>query len=145
MKTPTSSRRRRESGTAMIEVALTFTAFLLLTVGVMEFAMAVYAYNFCSYASGEAARWASVRGSQYCNSSTPALAALTSTDVSNHVQAEAVALDPSKLSVTATWPTDNNPGSLVQVTVSYTVVPLAGLAISQNLVVSNTSQTVIVH
>jgi Flp pilus assembly protein TadG len=129
----------------MLEIALSFTAFLLLTVGVMEFAMAVYAFNFCSYASGEAARWASVRGAQYSSSATPPLPALTQQDVTNYVQSQMVALDTSRLSVTASWLPDNNPGSTVQVTVAYTVVPLAFLSLKQNLQVSNTSQTIIVH
>src|SRR5438045_4738127 len=110
-KTTTLSRRSRQSGAAMLEIALSFTAFLLLTIGVMEFAMAVYAYNFCSYASGEATRWASVRGSQYCASSSPVLPSLTQEDVKNHVLAEMVAMDSSRLIVNASWLPDNNPGS----------------------------------
>lgn len=138
----------------MLEIALSFSAFLLLTVGVMEFAMAVYAYNFCSYASGQAARWAAVRGSQYSNSFDPPIALLTTGDIRSYVLSQMVALDPSKLNVQAVWfspasaaTPDNNhdPGSNVQVTVTYTVVPLAGLALTHNIDVHNTSQTFIVH
>ena len=142
MKTiPVTRRQAVQRGSAMLEIALSFTAFLLLTVGVMEFAMAVYAYNFCSYASGEATRWAAVRGSQYSNSSNPALPALTQADVNNYVVSQMVGLDSSRLSVAASWTPDNNPGSTVQVTVSYTVVPLAFLALKQNLQVAKAEES----
>lgn len=148
----TSSRRQSQRGAAMLEIALSLTAFLLLTMGVMEFAMAVYAYNFCNYISGEAARWASVRGSQYVAAGNTAI---TNTDVTNYVLSQAVGFDTGKLSVATCWTTApstsggcdgaTTPGSTVQVTVGYTVVPLVGLALKQNLQVQNTAQTVIVH
>ena len=110
----------------------------MLTVGAMEFGVAVYAYNFCSYAAQAAARWASVHGSQ---SSSPA----TSASVLSYVQSQAVALDPTLLSVNSTWAPDTTPGSTVTVTVGYTVKPLAGLAIKQNFNVGSTAQFVINH
>jgi Flp pilus assembly protein TadG len=136
----------------MIEIALSLSAFLLLTLGVMEFAMAVYAFNFCNYISGEAARWASVRGSQYVAAGNTAI---TNTDVTNYVKSQAVGFDSSKLSVSTCWTTSpttsggcdgaTTPGSIVQVNVGYTIVPLVGLAIKQNIQVSNTAQVAIVH
>ncbi|HLJ48752.1 MAG TPA: TadE/TadG family type IV pilus assembly protein [Bryobacteraceae bacterium] len=125
----------------MIEIALSLTTFLLLTVGVMEFGLAVYSYNFCNYASGEAARWASVRGSQYVAEGN---AAITQQDVQNYVLGLAVGFSPSNFNVSLSMP-DTNPGAVVGVTVAYTVVPLAGLALKQNIQISSTSQKVIVH
>jgi len=150
---PVSRRRRsRQRGNAMVEVALTFMGFILLTVGTMEFAMATYAYNFCSYGARDATRWASVHGSQSATSttctSTQGIAdgcSANSTDVLNYVKGLAVALDPAKLTVTTTWTPDNNPGSLVQVKVQYIAVPLAHLALKDNLTLSGTSQMVIVR
>ena len=47
----------------MVELALCLLGFLMLTLGAMDFGWAVYAYNFCSYAAQDAARWASTHGS----------------------------------------------------------------------------------
>lgn len=148
-------RRRREKGSSMVELALCFLGFMLLTVGSMEFGLAVYAYNSCSYLARDASRWASVRGSQSQTATTcdstkgvadgcPANA----TDVQNYVLSQAVGLDNSKFTWTSNsiaWTPNNNPGAEVSVTVAYTVVPLAGLALQQNLNVSSTSQMEIVH
>ena len=144
----------------MLELALCFTAFLLLTIGSMEFGWGIYAYNLCAASAQDAGRWASVRGS---HSSTPAALA----DIQAYVQSEAVGLDPSLLTVTVTWMTTstwtstcstsdspitcstttptgfNDPGDYVVVTVNYIIKPLAGLALKQNINVSSTSQYVI--
>ena len=122
----------------MLEIALSLTAFLLLTFGVMEFAMAAYAYNFCSYAARDATRWASVHGAQ---STSPA----TSDQVTSLVRSEAVGFATNNLSVSTTWLPDNSPGSVVKVSVSYNVVPLVGLALQNTLQVGSTSQMIIVH
>lgn len=135
-------RLSTQRGSAMLEIALSLMAFLLLTLGVMEFAMAVYAYNFCSYASGEAVRWASVRGAQYAAAGNPAL---TNNDVKNFVLSQGVGFNRENLTVTTSWLPDSNPGSIVQVRVAYSVVPLVGLTLHEQLQVSNTSQTAIVH
>jgi Flp pilus assembly protein TadG len=116
-------------------------AFILLTLGTMEFGWAVYAYNFCSYSAQDAARWASVRGSLSTLSGAPA----TQASILAYVQSEAVGLDPSLLSVTANWNPSNTPGSTVAVTVYYVVKPLAGLAIKQNIPISSTAQFVVNH
>ena len=148
------SRRRqlRQKGSSLVELSLCFLGFLLLTVGSMEFAMATYAYNFCSYAARDATRWASVHGSlsqtaSSCSSSNGVAdgCPASSTDIQNYVAAEAIALDTSKLTVTTNWTPNNTPGAEVSVTVAYTVVPLAGLALKENLNVSSTSEMEIVH
>ena len=127
-----------EGGNALVELSFCLVGFLLLTIGAMEFGYAVYAYNFCSYAAQDAARWASVHGSL---STSPA----TASSVTSYVQAEAAGLDTSLLNVNATWAPDNTPGSTVTVTVNYTVKPLAGLAIKQNMSVGSTAQFVVNH
>lgn len=127
-------RGRGQRGSGLVEGALCFSAFLFITFGVMEFAMAIYAYNFCSYAAQDAVRWASTRGANY---PTP----VTSTDIQNHVAIQAIGL--SSVTATTTWLPNNNPGSGVQVKVQYSVVPLAGVALHGNLQVSSTAQMVI--
>jgi len=122
----------------MVEMAICFLGFMLLTIGSMECGWAVYAYNFCSYAAQDAARWASVNGSL---SSSPA----TQATVAAYVKAEAVGLDTSVLSTTATWTPNNSPGSTVEITVTYRVNPMAGLALKQSFNVSSTADVVINH
>jgi Flp pilus assembly protein TadG len=132
---PILRRGRGQLGSGLVEGALCFSAFLFITFGVIEFAMAIYAYNFCSYAAQDAARWASARGANY---PTPASAS----DVQSHVVNQAVGLT-NTVSVSTTWSPDNKPGGTVQVTVQYSVVPLAGVILHSNLQVSGTAQMVI--
>jgi Flp pilus assembly protein TadG len=106
-----------------------------MTFGVMEFAMAIYAYNFCSYAAQDAARWASTRGANY---PTPA----TAGTVQSHVVNQAVGLT-NTVTVITTWLPNNSPGSTVQVTVNYSVVPLTGVTLHGNLQVGSTAQRII--
>jgi len=118
-----------------VEGALCFSAFLFLTFGVIEFSMAIYAYNFCTYASQDAARWASTRGANY---PTPVSAA----DIQSHVTDQAVGLT-NTVNVTTTWTPDNKPGGTVQVRVQYSVIPLTGVTLHSNLQVGSTAQMVI--
>jgi hypothetical protein len=114
--------------------------------------MAVYASNFCTYAAREAARWTIVHGSNSATatdcSTNPGIAsgcAANSSDVSAFVSGLAVALDPSKLTVTTTWTPDTNPGAEVKVAVAYSIVPLTGLGLKQTLNVGSASQMEMVH
>ena len=117
----------------MVELALCFMVFLMLTFGSVEFGWAVYAYNSCSYLAQDAARWASVHGSL---SATPA----TMDSVRAHVLSGAMALDPTQLTVTTTWTPNNSPGSVVRITVGYTMQPLVGLAMTQSLPMASIAQ-----
>ncbi len=138
MKQISQARKTRQRGGVMIETALSLMVFLLVTFGTMEFAMAVQANNFCSWAARDAARWASVRGS---NSNNPA----TSTNISNYVKGMAVGMDSSKFTVTTTFSPDNNPGSSVRVNVRYTVLPLTYFVMTKNLTVGSTAELRIVR
>lgn len=124
-------RGRGQRGSGMVEGALCFSAFVFITFGVMEFAMAIYGYNFCAYAAQDAARWASARGANYLTPAVPA-------DVQTYVAKQAIGLTGA-LNVTTTWQPDNKPGSTVQVTVGYTVVPLTGVTLHHNLQLSSTA------
>ena len=122
----------------MIESALSFLAFTLITLGLFEFSMAIYAYNFCSYSARDAARWASVRGS---TSDTPA----TAEAVRAFVRNASPGLVTSDIQVSTAFSPTNSPGSTVQITVAYTIVPLVGLTLKNNLAVSSTSKMTIVR
>jgi Flp pilus assembly protein TadG len=126
-------RPRRRRGSAIVESTICFLGFVFLSLGLMEFAMAVYAYNFCSYAARDAARYASVHSA---DSETPA----TADTVRDFVRNQAVALTRDRVIVNTTWNPDNHAGSEVSVQVSYTVIPLVNLALRNNLSVSSTSR-----
>lgn len=154
MKRIAVSRRRRigQSGSSLVELAICFLGFLMLTVGTLDFGMATYAYNFCDYAAREASRWTTVHGANSATSTNcsgnPGIAggcAANSTDVANFVSNFAVALDPTKLTVTTTWTPNTSPGAEVNVTVAYTIVPLSNLGLRQSLNVSSSSQMEMVH
>jgi Flp pilus assembly protein TadG len=159
----TAGRRRRNTlrsglrsnsqrGSALLELALCFLSFLLLVFGALDFGMAVYAYNFCTYAARDATRWATVHGAESATSSNcsanPGIAggcAANSSDVSNYVSNMAVGLSTSNLTVTTTWTPNTNPGAEVNVNVAYLVIPLTGMAMPNNLNVSSASQMEMVH
>jgi len=82
---PVSSSRALQRGNTILESAVSLPVFMLLILGAMDFSWGVYAYNFCAYASQDAARWASVNDSL---SSSPA----TSATLQTYVQNEAAGL-----------------------------------------------------
>jgi Flp pilus assembly protein TadG len=107
---------------------------LFLLIGFVVGAMGVFRYQEVAFLSREAARYASTHGGTY--RSDAGLAAGTSEEwtqdiIDNAVTPKRTALDPTKLTVTASWPTvinqpdhpDNWPGSKVTVTVSYRWMP----------------------
>jgi Flp pilus assembly protein TadG len=106
-----------------------------MTCGVIEFAMAIYAYNFCSYAAQDAARWASARGTNY---PTPATAGA----VQSHVLNQAVGM-PGTFTVTTTWIPDNKPGGTVQVNVKFAIIPVTRVTLHSNLQIASTAAMII--
>ncbi len=129
---------RLTRGSAYVEFALTLVPFLIFMFGIINCALAIYAYSFVSYAAREATRFAAVRGA---SSAGPATAA----EVTGFVNAEAYGVNPGKLNVTTIWKPDNNPGSAVRVTVNYQfdfAIPFVNLG-AVNL--SSTSQMVIMQ
>lgn len=99
---------RHENGAAMVEFALSFAIFTMVSVGIMILCMALFTYEYVDYASREAARWAMVRGAN-CSalvSSMPGCPA-DETAILNYVQNMNFPLiDKTKLTtstVQATW------------------------------------------
>ena len=129
-------RRRQQRGSSLLESTFCLTAFIFLTLGLMDFSLAVYAYNFCTFAASDAARFASMHGS---HSAAPA----TATSLQTRVRGEAVALVSNNVTVTTTWVPDNQPGGVVQVQVAYVVSPMMNLMLNGNMNVSSTSKMVI--
>ena len=109
--------RRKGRGQAMVEFAIVASVALTLIFGIIQAALALYAYSFVSYAARAGVRYAMVHGNQ---SGSPA----TSSTVQSYVRGLAVALDTSALTATATWNPNENPGSTVTVRVTYIYTPL---------------------
>jgi Flp pilus assembly protein TadG len=103
-------------GSSMVEFSLVFTILLTLVLGIFELGRTIWNYNTIAYAARQASRYASVRSNlgdpNYTASPNP---------IDSVVLANAVGLDPSRLTVTKSWLPDNSRGSRVQITVSYPI------------------------
>ena len=125
--------RRRSTGQATTEFAIVAAVFLTLLIGMIEFSAAMYAYDFVSYAASQTARYAMVRGS---TSTSPA----TASELQTYATTLASGLNPANLSTTAAWTPNNQPGSLVQVTVQYNFQFVGGLFPSATFPFTDTVQ-----
>jgi Flp pilus assembly protein TadG len=130
-------RTRPERGQAIIESALILLAFCVVIFGAMDFALLAMASNFVSYAAGEGARYAMVHGTA---SGSPTDGAAVQT----FVRGLAAGIpNASAIEVNTTWPVDQNPGSPVKVSVTYSYQPMVLLAIKTAIPVSSQSQMTI--
>ena len=120
-------------GNSAVEFAVLLPVFLMLTIGVIDFGRAMYAYTMVSYAARQGTRYASFHGAK---SLAPASAAA----IENYVKAQVVGVD---LSVTTTWNPDNKPGSAVQIQVQTTFTPITPFISRNALTLSATSQLTI--
>ena len=107
-------------GNTIVESTLCFLAMMFIFIGIIEFGMGVYTYNFVSYAAREGSRFAASRGAQ---STTKA----TTSSVETWIRNQAAALDSSRVAVVTTWNPNNNPGNTVTVRVTYPITPVVGM------------------
>lgn len=123
--------RRMERGSTLVEFALVLIVLLLMMFGIMDFARALYTYHFVANVAREGTRYAIVRGAN-CNAALSGCQAEASGSVPPYIRglSTGIGIDPSLISVTATWPgapanssTDcsinDQAGCLVQVQVTY--------------------------
>lgn len=140
---------RRESGSSLVEFAMSALLLIGIVVGVVEFGLGMYTYHFLSSAAQQGARFAMVRGhtwsqnaTDYCSTSAPPNFTMTydceaqGADIQNYVQSLATGgISSSSVTVNTTssyvWPgttpdgtttgcsTTNSQGCMVKVTVSY--------------------------
>ena len=106
---------RSEAGSTTLEFALIIPVVLLLLFGSMSIMIGLLTYGNALYATGIAARYASVHGT---NSDAPADAASVAAQVRTHLWLNSQGAD-----VTSTWIGGNTPGSFITVDAS-TTVPL---------------------
>jgi len=121
----------------MAEFALIALPCLTLFFAIMNFATALYCYDFVGYSAQQAARYAIVHGA----TATKVAAA---SDVQTYVKGlVAGVMDTTLLTVNTTWTPNNKPGSTVTVTVGYTFKPLTSLVSKVNITLSQTAAMVI--
>jgi Flp pilus assembly protein TadG len=103
---------RPRRGTATVEFAVialpTFTILLGLIVG----GLGVFRYQEVATLAREAARWASVHGTNYARA-TGKPAASAQDIFTTMIAGKAVILDPSRLSYNVTWNQSNSPSRIV--------------------------------
>jgi Flp pilus assembly protein TadG len=126
----------RRRGSSMLEGALMMTTFVIVMVGVIDFARLGYTYNSITYAAHQAARYASTSGSSSGHIATVA-------NIQANAQGNMVGLDAAKLTVTPTWTPNNSPGSTVQVVVSYAFQPLVIPIAAHGLTLRSTAVDII--
>ncbi len=152
----------RESGSAIVEFALSAGLVLCLMFAVIEFGYALYSYQYVNELARDLNRYAIVRGSA-CGFGMPGCNFGNSSSLQTHAQTyNSPGFDSSKLTVTATWyapstisavnPTwtacasstnCSGPGDMIQVTVQYPFLLSIPFWTSTTLNVTSTSMMVI--
>src|SRR5579863_1544007 len=128
--------RRSHRGQGMAEFALVLTPCLMLFFGIINFALALYCYDFVCYSAQQAVRYATVHGA-----TAPTVVAAS--DVQTYVNALVVGvLNTKSMTVTTTGAPDNKPGSVVTVTVAYNFPPLTSLVSSVTIPLTRTAAMV---
>ena len=140
-KDSTKGRRRSRSrrGATIVEFALSWTLFLMLTmVGVMDLGRGLWAYNLLGHTARAGTRYAMVRGGK---SPSPA----TAEQIETYVRGQAFMLDQSKLTVATTWTPDQDPGGTVRIQLGYNFVPIFGVFLGGATDIGSSSSKVITY
>ena len=156
--------RRQESGSALVEFAVSAILLFTLIFGVLQCSRALYTYHFLGSAAQEAARYAMVRGASWtsnCSSAASYSCVATSSNVATFVQGIASAgISKSGLGVSTTWPGQNAAGAsclqssstptntagcVVTVTVTYSFSFGSSLLPSKALALTSTAKETIVQ
>jgi Flp pilus assembly protein TadG len=130
--------KRKRRGSTLVESALALASFAVLLGGIMQAAFALLVANSITFAAERAARYASLSGSK---SGHPAAAA----DIQSVAKAYAGPLSARALTANVTWTPDNQPGSTVQVQVSFSFQPEIVPLSSRLLTLQSTARNVIVQ
>jgi Flp pilus assembly protein TadG len=156
-----AARERRpglldESGTSLVEFAISASLLLMLMFGIIEICFALYTYNYVSDAARVATRYAVVRGSS-CTDMPDC--DITAAEVQTYVRGIAYpGINPANLTTSTTWlsasssqPTTwtacagqcNAPGNAVEIQVTYAFPLFVPFWRSSSLSLTSTSQMVI--
>ena len=139
-----------ECGSALVEYAVGILLLLTIMFGIIDFARALYAYHFVSDAAREGTRQAIVRGST-C-SGLPGPCPVTSGSDIQSLLAIPSGINPSAVTVNATWPgggtncpgpNNNAPGCVVEVQVTYNFSFILPFMPTSGIQLQSTSEMVI--
>lgn len=137
------ARHMPRAGASAVEFAVVATATLVLILALTVAGMGVFRYQEVAHLAREGSRYASTHGGQYqqegmaTSSGVPACA--SSADVQNYLLPKVVALDKSKLSITASWspPPGMTPNNMpTYVNTDSTLVPPAQTVIRNYVTVT---------
>ena len=161
------SVRRDQSGSALVEMALSAAILITMLFGVIEFGFALYTYQFVTEVARELTRYAIVRGSSCSTSSTMTNCGFTDSNTTLQTYARSAYAYPgmtmSSLTVTSTWYAPiknsngtlsswsacasgtgcNKPGYMIKVSVSYPFVLNIPFVPQQSMTVKSDSSMVI--
>lgn len=126
----------RRRGSTMVEGALVMTTFIIVLVGAMDFGRLGFTYNSVTYAAHQAARFAATNGSASGHEASVAT-------IQAKAESNLIGLSAAALTVGVTWNPNNNPGSQVQVVVSYNFKPLVVAISSSTLTLKSTAVDII--
>jgi len=129
-------RLQRRRGAALVETAFVFPVLIVLMIGLIVGALGVFRYQEVASLAREGARYASVRGAKFAQ--TTGQPAATPDDVyTSAIQPKMVSLDPALMGYSVSWSPDNRQGSTVTCTVTYRWLPeilLGGINLSSTSV-----------
>ena len=129
---------RNRRGAAAVEFAMLSTVYLTMLLGVVEVGRYVADKQDLMSAVHTTGRYAIVHGS---SSSSPATAATLEQMVGNHL----MLVSSSAVTATASFSPNNNPGSNVTISASYTWKPLVPLLHLPNATITATSSATILN
>ncbi|MGH9658476.1 MAG: TadE/TadG family type IV pilus assembly protein [Bryobacteraceae bacterium] len=127
--------KRRQRGSSMVEFSLVFLIFVMVAVGTIEGAMAVWNYITLAHAARQGARYAIVHGE-----SKPT----TEAAIESVVKTNSTGLLPDLMTVTTTWDPENKRGNTVQVRASYPL-QFSAFIFESNLRLNATSRMTILN
>jgi Flp pilus assembly protein TadG len=152
---PPRSLLRGEEGAETVEFALSASLLFFFIFGVIEWGLVFFMTNTANEAARDAARWASVRGTDCvtayftdgsCTNGTGTTAAL----ITSHVQS--VLPGTANMTATVNWcdttgacstSTSQQQGNTVKVKVSFVFAQVPFISLNKSLTVSGTSESVI--
>lgn len=118
---PALRHRLNRRGVTTLEFALVAPMVLMVLIGLVDLCIAIFAYNTTAEAARAGARYAVVHGSR---ATTPVGPAPNNGSVEQVVRSYAPGMISGNLTIASDWiDGDNDPGSRVKVTVTYSYTP----------------------
>ncbi|HYU79379.1 MAG TPA: TadE/TadG family type IV pilus assembly protein [Vicinamibacterales bacterium] len=128
---------REERATAILEFTLVAIVFFMITMGIMEYARMILAYDVVANATRDGVRYAAVRGAQSAHIAS-------ASDIKTYVASHSMG-HLSVSNVTVTWTPNNSTGSTVQVQSQYNFQSIVPLLPQDVVTLSSTAKMVITY